>query len=104
MHVELHERAIADAAEAVHFARLDHEDVAGARLELAPLDDPSAAALLDELHFVVGMTMRPRAGAGLAAKQEHRNVDVALIGADEVVRAAAKRELLLADAVHGSPP
>src|SRR5690606_36956366 len=34
--VQLDERAVADAAEAVDLARLDHEDVAGFGLELLP--------------------------------------------------------------------
>src|SRR5262249_6272608 len=91
-------------AEAVHLAGLDHEDVTGARLELAPVDDPPPASLLNELHLVVWVAMWSGARARLTAKQEHRYVHAALIGADEVVRAAAKRQVLLADAMHGSPP
>jgi hypothetical protein len=45
MDVELHERRVADAAEAVHLAGLDDQDVAGAHLEGAAVDDPAATAL-----------------------------------------------------------
>src|SRR3982751_5479440 len=65
VHVQLHERAVADALEAVDLAGFDHEDIACARFELSPVDHPASAALLDELHLVVRMTMRPRPGAGL---------------------------------------
>jgi len=58
MHVQLHERTVADAAETVHLAGFDHEDVTRARLELASIDHPQPAALLNELHLVVRMTMR----------------------------------------------
>src|SRR3954447_6279401 len=104
VHVELDERAISDALEAVHLAGLDHQDVAGASVELPPVDDPASATLLDELDLVVGMPMRSRAGARLAVEEKHRHVDVAVIGADEVVRAAAQRQVLLANSLHGIPP
>jgi hypothetical protein len=38
VHVDLDERLVADAGEAVHLAGLDHEDIARAGLELLPLD------------------------------------------------------------------
>jgi hypothetical protein len=38
MDVDLHQRLLADAAKAVNLARLDHQNVAGARLEFLPVD------------------------------------------------------------------
>ena len=37
MHVELHERRVADILEAMHLPCFDHEDVAGAGFELVSL-------------------------------------------------------------------
>src|SRR5690606_27943091 len=48
VHVELDQRPVPDAPEAVHLARLDDEDVARAGLELLAVHRPQAAALLDE--------------------------------------------------------
>src|SRR5262245_31599336 len=100
MHVQLDERRVADAAEAVDLAGLDHEDVAGAGLELFAVHHPQTTTLPDELHFVVRMTMRSRTAAGKRAEQEHRHVHVAVIGADELMRASLKRQVLLANSVH----
>jgi len=35
-------------------------------------------------------------------KEEHRDVDAAVVGADEIARAAAKRKIFLSDAKHWS--
>src|SRR5712672_1149225 len=72
MHIDLHEWPFADVAEAVHFAGLDDEDVAGPGFELVPLDVPEAASLADELDLVVGMPVRPRTTARLAVEEKHR--------------------------------
>src|SRR5690349_14270240 len=98
--VELHERTVADGREAVHLARLDHQDLAGARFERFAVDDPAAAALLHELNLVVRMTVRTGTGAGLAVKQKHRHVHAAVVRADEVVRAAAERQILASKSQH----
>jgi hypothetical protein len=47
------------------------------------------------------MPMRARTGAGFGVQQKYRHVDVAVLGPDELMRAADKRQFLLADAVHG---
>src|SRR5262245_3114737 len=47
------------------------------------------------------MAMRAGPRAALAAEQKHRHVDVAVIGADEVVGAAAKRQIRLSNLQHG---
>src|SRR5690606_28511589 len=98
--IQLDERAVADAAEAVDLARLDHEDVAGAGLELLSFDVVQPASLLNELHLVVRMAVRPRAAAGEPVEEEDGNADVAVVGADEVVRAADERQVGLLDSIH----
>jgi hypothetical protein len=45
--------------------------------------------------------MRSRSPARQGVQEEHRDVHVAVIGADELVGAADEREILLARAVHG---
>src|SRR5262245_52446809 len=100
VHVELHERRVADAAEAVNLAGLDHQDVAGAGLELLAVHRPQPAPFPDELHFIVRMTMRSRTPAGKRAEEEDRHVHVAVVGADELMRAAHERQILLAHSVH----
>src|SRR5207248_11714147 len=98
VHVELHERRVADAAKAVDFTRLDDQDVAGSGLELLAVDRPQSSAFSDELDFVVRVTMRARAVAGKGSEQEHGYLDVAVVGADEVMRAAVEWQVLLANA------
>lgn len=100
MQVDLHERLIAGALEAVHLARLDDEDVTRAGLELHAIHYPVSAALSDELNFIVGMSMRPGSLSGKAVIQKYGNADIALVGADEMVRASAVREIFLAGTMH----
>jgi hypothetical protein len=47
VHIELDQRTVADAREAVDLTSLDHEDVAGARLELLAVHDPEALDCAD---------------------------------------------------------
>src|SRR5215218_8912234 len=61
--VDLHERLVADAAEAVNLAGLHHENVAGTGLELLAVDIPETSAFSHDLHFVVGMSVRPRSAS-----------------------------------------
>jgi len=100
MHVELHQWLVADRGESVHLARLYHEHVPGTRLEGLPLDRPAAAASLNELDLVVRMTVRPGPSASLASEEEHGHADVAVVGADEVVRASTKGQLALSKSKH----
>jgi hypothetical protein len=60
MDIDLNEGGIPDALELMHLASLDHEDVAGPRLELLPVDLVAAPPLPDELHFVIRVPVRPR--------------------------------------------
>ena len=100
MDVELYERLVADRGEGVHLAGFDHEHVAGTGLERLPLDRPAPTARLDELDLVVRMTVRPGPSASLAAKEEHGHADVAVVGANEVVRASTKGQLVLSESEH----
>jgi hypothetical protein len=99
--VELNERFVADALEAVHLAGLDDEHVAGARLELLSVHRPASATGLDELDLVVWMAVRAGPLAGEAVEEEDRDGDVTVLGADELARAADVGKIVLTDAVHG---
>jgi hypothetical protein len=81
-------------------AGLDHQNVTGAGLELLSVHGPEAAAFSHELDFIVGMAMRPGATPGGRAEEEHGDVDVAVIGPDELVRAALKGQIFLPDTMH----
>jgi hypothetical protein len=59
MDVELNQRLVPDAREAVNLAGFDHENVASPRLELLPLDAIESSAVMDELNLVARMTMLP---------------------------------------------
>ncbi len=102
MHIDLNQGFIANAAEAVDFSGLDHEDVARAGLELLPVHGPETAPLSYELHFIVGVTVRSGPASRQGPQEEHRHIDIAIVRADELVRAALKREILLANPVHPS--
>lgn len=103
MHVNLDERRIADAFEAVDLAGLDNQDVAGAGFELVAVHVPQSPAFTHELNFIVRVPMRSGPTAGRRAEQVDRNVDVAMIGADKLMRAALKRQILLANPMHAWP-
>jgi len=102
MHVHLDERTVADTVEAVHFAGLDHENVAGASFELLPVDVPETPPFSHELHLIIGMSVRSRAFSRKRAQQKHGNVHVAVIGSHEAVRATLEGKIRLANAVHGA--
>jgi hypothetical protein len=68
---------------------------------LHAIHGPAATALLDELDFVVGVAVGADAPSGEAAVEEDGNPGVAVVGADEVVRAALEGQVLLASPVHG---
>jgi hypothetical protein len=104
MHVHLDERAIANALEAVNLSCLDDEDISGASFKGLPIYGPQSAPFPDELDLVVGMTVRPRPPARLGVEQEHGDIYVALVGADELMRAAHEWQILLTDMVHPYPP
>src|SRR5690242_10919462 len=91
---------IADRFEAVNFAGLDDEDVAGPALEGLAVDCPYSATLAYELDLVVRMTMRTRSRTRLAMEQEHRNASAALLSSDKLMRATNERQILLPHVMH----
>ena len=70
MDIDLDQRRVANAAEAVDLAGLDDENVTGAGLEFLPIDGPEASALPDELDFIVRMTMGTGAAPGRALSRK----------------------------------
>jgi hypothetical protein len=85
VHIDLHERLVADALELVNLARLDHENVPCPGLELLAVYHIPPGPGSDELHLVVRMAMRPRAATGKGVEKEYRHVHVAVVSADEMV-------------------
>lgn len=59
MHIQLHERRVTNAAEAMDLSGLDDKNVAGPGFEFLAVYGPETAAFPHELNFVVRMTMRP---------------------------------------------
>src|SRR5689334_11628404 len=102
MHVELNQRLFSDDGESVNLAGLDHENVACTGLELLAVHDITPAPGLNELNLVVRMPVRPRSASGLAVEQEDRHADVALVRADEMMRAAPEGQVLLTHFVHAA--
>jgi hypothetical protein len=102
MDVDLDQRLVTDALKAVDLSGLDHQDVARAGLELLAIDDVAASAFRQKLDLVIRMTMRPGTPAGQRPEQERRNVDIALVRSDELVRATLEREILLTNAIHAA--
>jgi hypothetical protein len=100
MYINLDEGRVANAAEAMDLPRLDDKNVTSTGFEFLSVDGPEAPAFPDELDFIIRMTMGPGATPGERAEQEGGDVDVAVLGPDEVVRATLKRQVLLADTVH----
>jgi len=100
MYIKLDEGCVANAAEAMDLPGLDDKNVTGAGFEFLPVDGPQAPALPDELDFIIRMAMRPGTMPGQGAEEEGGDIDVAVLGANEVVRAALKRQVLLTDTVH----
>ncbi|MEO5580317.1 MAG: hypothetical protein ABIR58_06630 [Gemmatimonadaceae bacterium] len=100
MHIELNERVACNAHVTMYFAGFDNENVARAGLEFLGVDIAEAAALSYKLDFIARMTMGPGTTARQAVEKEHRNIGVTVVGPNELVRAALKRQVLLADAIH----
>jgi hypothetical protein len=100
MDVDLNERFVTNAVKAVDLSRLYDENVTRAGLELLAVDRPETAAFSHELDFVVRMTMRARTTAGEGSKEEYGDIHVAIVGANELVRAALEGQILLANAIH----
>jgi hypothetical protein len=102
MYIELDQGRVTNAAEAVDLTGLDDENVTCSGFEFLSLDGPETAAFPDELDFIVRMAMGSRAPPREGAEEEYGDTHVAVVGPDELVRAALKRQVLLTDSVH--PP
>jgi hypothetical protein len=79
---------------------LDDKNVSGAGFEFLSVNGPETAALPHELDFIVRMTMGPGTTPGERAEEEYGDIHTAVIGANEVVRAALKWQILLTHTVH----
>jgi hypothetical protein len=100
MDIKLDERHVANAAKAMDLSALDDENVTGARFEFLSVDRPEASAFSDELDLIVRMTMGPRTTSRQGTEKEDRNIDVAVLGSNELVRATLKGQVLLTDTIH----
>jgi hypothetical protein len=100
MYVDLDEGRVADAAEAMDLPCLDHQNVTGAGFKFLPVDGPETPSFPHELDFIVRMAMGPGATPGQRSEEEYRDVYVAVIGPDELMRAALEGQVLLTNAVH----
>jgi hypothetical protein len=100
MDSELGEGFRAEAPETVDLTGLDDENVPGARLELLTFYGPEPPAGLNELYFVVGVTMGSRSASWLTMEEKIGDVYVALIGANEVEGATPMRQLRLSYTKH----
>jgi hypothetical protein len=104
MYVDLNERFVSNAGEAVDFTRLHDEDVAGAGFELLSVDVPPSTTRAHELNLVVGMPMRTGTAAGHSAEKIDRDAHVTVVGSDELMRAALEWQVLLSNVMHRLPP
>ena len=88
MYIELDQGGVSKAPKAVDLPGLDDKDVARAGFEVLPIDGPETAPFLHELDFIVGMPMGAGTAPGQAAKEEHGDIHISVIGADEMMGAA----------------
>jgi hypothetical protein len=100
MYINLDQGPVANAAEAMDLPGLDDKNITGAGFEFLPVDRPETPAFPDELDLIVRMTMGPGTTPGEGAEEENGDIDVAVLGSNEVVRAALKWQVLLTDTVH----
>jgi hypothetical protein len=100
MDIDLDERRVTNTAEAMYLSGLDDKDVTCAGFEFLSVDCPETAAFPHELDFIVGMSMGSRTTPREGAEEERGDVHVAVIGPNEVVRAALKWQVLLTNTVH----
>jgi hypothetical protein len=89
--INLDQRGVANAAEAMDLPRLDDKNVTGAGLEFLPIDRPEAPPFPDKLDFIVRMTMGPGATPREGAEEKGGDIDVAVLSPNELVRAPLKR-------------
>jgi len=102
MNINLDQRSVANAPEGMDLPRLDDKDVTGTGFEFFPIDRPETPTLSDELDLIVRMAMGPGAPPRQRAEEEGGDIDAAVLGSNELVRAALKWQALLMDTVHPS--
>jgi hypothetical protein len=100
VNIQLNKRHIPNIAEAMDLAGLDDENVAGAGLEFLAIHSPESATLPHELNLVIRMTVRPGTLPRESIEEKYRDIDVAILGTDELVGAAYKGQIFLTDTVH----
>jgi hypothetical protein len=100
MHIHLHPVRVTDALEGMDLASFDDENVPGPRLEFFTVNGVAPATLSDELNFVVRMAMRAGTFPGKSVQEKDRDLDVTVVGADEVVGASNEREIFLTNPIH----
>ena len=71
MHIQLDQRRITNATEAMDFPGFYDQDVTRAGLELLAINRPKTTTFGDELDFIVRMSVRPGPTPGLAVEEEH---------------------------------
>src|SRR5262244_2586028 len=82
MDVDLHQRSAADRLKTVHFAGFDDKDIAGAPFKSLAVHGPKSAAFPHELDFIIRMAMWAGALARKRPKEKHRDVYIAVFGAN----------------------
>ena len=85
MKIELNEGLVSNRLEAVNLARFDHEDITGPRFEFLAVDIVGTATRLNELDFIVWMSVRSRTATCLSIKQKNADVHIAVVSADKIV-------------------
>ena len=100
MHIQLDKRSVTNAAKTVNLAGLDDENVTRPGFEFHAVDGPETTAFPHELDFVVRMAMGARTTARKRTEEEHGDIDITVVGPDELMRAALKWQVLLTNALH----
>jgi hypothetical protein len=98
--IDLDKGRFSNASKTVDLSSLDDQDIPRARLEFLSIHHVSAASLPDELDFIIRMAMGTWAPSWKGAEQEDGDVDIAVLGANELMRAAHERQVLLMNAIH----
>jgi hypothetical protein len=100
MHIDLNQRAITNAFEAVDLACFDDQDVASTGFKLLTIHIPQTAPFPDELDFIIRMTMRSGTAAGLTIEEKDRNGNVTIAFTYKMMRAAFEGQLTLPKSKH----
>jgi hypothetical protein len=90
MYVKLDKRRVTDAAEAMDLPSLDDKNVACAGFKLFSVDGPETAAFPHELDFIIRVAMGSRAASREGAEEKYRDIHVAVVSSNELMRTALK--------------